>query len=165
VRNRLDGWKSRHATSSDGTVESVQRARTAGPVVEVSEAGALELGSHYWREAVRAARGLVRCGRAEDGVELRLLGRGPVLLGFRRAVTSVEADQVSCSYPIRGGWLVRREGGMLMLSQSGGKQVELRAAVTGFHPRLGLPLGHVQRRVHAAISRRYFAGLIAEAGS
>ena len=52
-----------------------------------------------------------------------------------------------------------------MLSQIGRDEVELRAAVTGFFPRLGVPLGFVQRRLHAAISRRYFARLIAETRS
>ena len=42
---------------------------------------------------------------------------------------------------------------------------KLRAEVTEFVPRLGVTLGFVQRRFHAAISRRYFARLIAEAHS
>ena len=59
----------------------------------------------------------------------------------------------------------RREGGTLALSQIGRAEVELRAEVTEFVPRLGVTLGFVQRRFHAAISRRYFARLIAEAHS
>ena len=51
---------------------------------------------------------------------------------------------------------------MLILSQIGREEVELRTTVTGFAPRLGVTLGFVQRRIHAAISRRYFARLIAE---
>jgi hypothetical protein len=37
--------------------------------------------------------------------------------------------------------------------------------VTEFVPRLGATLGFAQQRLHAAISRRYFARLIAEAHS
>jgi hypothetical protein len=162
LRRRLDGWSSVHATSADGTLESMQRARAARPAVEVSDAGARALGSHYWRVAVRAGRGIVHCRRVEDGVELRLSRRGPVLLGFREAQTSCAGDRVSCSYPIRGGLLARCAGGSLVLSQVGRDEVELRAAVTGFAPRFGVPLGSVQRRIHASISRRYFAHLIAE---
>jgi hypothetical protein len=165
LRRRLDGWSSVHATGVDGTFESVQRARAARPAVDISEAGANVLGSRYWSEAVRASRGIVHCRRVEDGVELHLSRRGPVLLSFRTARTSLAEDRVSCSYPIRGGLLVRREGGALVLSQIGRDEVELRAAVTGFFPRLGVPLGLVQRRIHAAISRRYFAHLIAETRS
>jgi len=54
---------------------------------------------------------------------------------------------------------------MLALSQIGRAEVELRAEVTEFVPRLGVTLGFVQRRFHAAISRCYFARLIAEAHS
>ena len=53
----------------------------------------------------------------------------------------------------------------LTLSQIGREEVELRAEVTEFVPRLGATLGFVQQRFHAAISRRYFARLIAEARS
>ena len=57
-----------------------------------------------------------------------------------------------------------------MLSQSGGSVPELRAALTGFVPRLGLRPGYprwtatlydqLQRRIHVAISRRFFRSLI-----
>jgi hypothetical protein len=165
MRHRLDGWSSVHARSADGTFGSVQRVRAARPAVGVSVAGAIELGSRYWNEAVRASHGVVRCRRLEDGVELRLSRHGPVLLSFRSARTSLTENRVSCSYPIRGGLLARRAGGALVLSQIGRGEVELRATVTGYSPRLGMPLGAIQRRVHAAISRRYFARLIAETQS
>ena len=96
---------------------------------------------------------------------MRLLGRGPVLLSFRPAETSVEGNRVSCTYSIRGGLPTRREGGTLALSQIGRTEVELRAEVAEFVPRLGVTLGFVQRRFHAAISRRYFARLVAETHS
>ena len=165
MRRRIEAWSTVHSRSEDGTLTSVQRARSARPVVEISDAGAKDLGQRYWREAVRASRGLVYCRQGPVGVELRLLGRGPVLLSFRPAETSVEGNRVSCNYAIRGGLLTRREGGTLALSQIGRAEVELRAEVTEFVPRLGVTLGFVQRRFHAAISRRYFARLIAEAHS
>jgi hypothetical protein len=163
VRRGIEAWSSVQSRSEDGTHTSVQRARSARPIVEISDAGAKDLGQRYWREAVRASRGLVHCRQEAVGIELRLLGRGPVLLSFRPAETSVEGNRVSCNYSIRGGLLTRREGGTLALSQIGRAEVELCAEVTEFVPRLGVTLGFVQRRFHAAISRRYFARLIAEA--
>ena len=165
MRRRLEAWSTVQSRSEDGTFTSVQRVRSARPVVELSDAGAKVLGQRYWREAVRASRGLVHCRQESVGVELRLLRRGPVLLSFRPAQTSVEGNRVSCNYSIRGGLLTRRVGGTLALSQIGRGEVELRTEVTEFVPRLGVTLGFVQRRFHAAISRRYFARLIAEAHS
>jgi hypothetical protein len=131
----------------------------------MSDTGARTLGLRYWRETVRVSRGVVHCRQEPAGVELRLLRRGPVLLSFRSAETFFEDDRVSCSYAIRGGLLTRREGGTLILSQVGRGEVELRTAVTGFAPRLGVTLGFVQQLIHAAISRRYLARLVAEAQS
>ena len=165
MRLRIEAWSTVHSRSEDGTLTSVQQARSARPIVEISDAGAKDLGQRYWREAVRAGRGLVYCRQGRVGVELRLLGRGPVLLSFGSAETSVEGNRVSCIYSIRGGLLTRREGGTLALSQIGRAEVELRAEVTEFVPRLGATLGFPQQRLHAAISRRYFARLIAEAHS
>ena len=163
MRRRLAAWSSVQTRSKDGTFASLQRALSAGPVVEVSDAGAMALGERYWREAVRASRGLVQCRQYSGAVELRLLGRGPVLLSFRSAETSLDGDAVSCTYAIRGGLLTRGEGGTLALSQIGRDgEVELRTEVTGFIPRLGVTLGFVQQRFHAAISRQYFIRLIAE---
>jgi len=163
VRKRLEGWSSLQSRGEDGTFESVQRARSARLAVEMSAAGAETLGRRYWRETVRASWGLVHCRQEPEGVELRLLRRGPVLLSFRPPDTSFAHDRVCCSYAISGGLLTRRAGGLLILSQIGGEEVELRTTVTGFAPRLGVTLGFAQRRIHAAVSRRYFARLIAEA--
>lgn len=159
---RLHGWSSRQSSSPDGIFQSVQSVHVARPAVDLSAAGARMLGTQYWRETVRASRGVVRFRQQHDGVELRLLGRGPVLLGFDPAETSVEDDRVSCTYRIRGGLLTRRGGGMLVLSQIGLQEIELRTAVTEFYPRLGFVLGYLQQRLHTAISRRYFVRLIAE---
>ena len=163
MRCLLESWDSLHSSLEDGTVESVQRIRSPWPTVEMSERGARTLGRQYWLATARAGRGLVHCREEREGVELRLLRRGPVLLSFRSAETSFADDRVSCRYPIRGGLLTGREGGMLILSQVGREEVELQTTVTGFVPRLGVALGFVQRRVHVGVSRRYFARLIAEA--
>jgi hypothetical protein len=49
----------------------------------------------------------------------------------------------------------------LVPSQSNGS--ELRAALTGFVPRLGArPYDRIQRRIHVAISRRFFRSLVGE---
>ena len=160
----LEGWRSLAGRTADGAIESDERVQAARPVVEVSEAGARRLGDRYWREVTRASRGVVRSSEERDGVELRLLGRGPSLLKFAAAETVADEDQVSCRYAIRGGALARRAGGALTLSQTGRHEPELRAAVTGFAPRLrGALYEQVQRRLHLAISRRYFRRLIDEA--
>ena len=58
---QIEAWSTVHSRSEDGTLTSVQRARSARPVVEISDAGAKDLWQRYWREAVRASRGLVYC--------------------------------------------------------------------------------------------------------
>jgi hypothetical protein len=171
--HELEGWRSAQARGPDGAIESDERVRAARPVVPFAEAGARRLGDRYWREITRASRGVVRSRRAAAGPELRLLGRGPCLLRFAPAEIAHEPDRVSCRYPIVGGLLAQRPGGSLELSQTGSAQPELRAAVTGFVPRLGLRPGfprwsgalydQVQRRLHVSISRRYFRRLIDEA--
>ena len=106
----------------------------------------------------------------QDGSELQLHPLRARLLRFGPAEVYAGADGVGCRFPIRGGLLARREGGALLLSQSGGSVPELRAALTGFVPRLGLRPGYprwtatlydqLQRRIHVAISRRFFRSLI-----
>lgn len=161
---QLEGWSSVHGRGADGSIESDERLTAAAPVVERSEAGAQLLGDRYWREVAFASRGLVRARSTGDGIELRLFGRGPVLLRFGPAERTHGADHVRCRYPISGGLLARRPGGTLTLSQTGAERPELRAAVHGFAPRLGSrPYDRIQRRLHVAISRRYFRSLIDEA--
>jgi hypothetical protein len=164
MRHELDGWRSVHGRGADGSIESDERVTVDSPVVERSEAGARLLGERYWREVASASRGLVRARRAGDGVELRLFERGPSLLRFGPAETTHDAEDVRCRYSIRGGLLARRAGGTLTLSQTGAGRPELRAAVHGFAPRLGAqPYERIQRRLHVAVSRRYFRSLIDEA--
>jgi hypothetical protein len=175
VRHELEGWRSAQARGPDGTIESDERVQAARTVVPSTEEGARCLGDRYWREVAYASGGLVRVRWTAAGPELRLLGRGPRLLRFAPAETVHVPGCVSCRFEILGGVLAQRPGGALELSQTGEDEPELRAAVTGFVPRLGLRPGsprwsgalydHVQRRLHVAISRRYFRRLIEEAAS
>jgi hypothetical protein len=164
ARPELDGWRAMRARSDDGAFESDERVRVAGPVVDFSERGARVLADRYWLEVSRASRGVVRRRDTSRGLELRLLGRGPCLLSFGPAMSTSDADEVGCRYPIAGGLLTRRAGGELSLSQTGSQPAELRAAVRAFVPRWSGPwYERVQLRFHVAIGRRYVKRLIAEA--
>jgi hypothetical protein len=170
----LWGWRSSETRLKSGAVESEQRVWLKEPVVEMSEAGARRLGSVYWREVSRATRGLVRVAVPGDGIELRVVGRGPALLRFGPAVVSVEAGGVSCRFPIVGGVLSRTPSGTIMFAQRRlDDRVLLVSAIAGFHPTLagrpGAPAWtgevykRVQARIHVAISGNYFRRLMAEA--
>lgn len=166
-RDVLEGWRSQQGRGADGTIESDERVTARRAVVPANEAGARELGDRYWDEVAAATLGLVRLRAASDGSELRV---GPVgILRFGPAETAASEDGIVCRFPIRGGLLARRPGGALVLSQSGATQPELRAAVTGFVPRLGLrrhsPYDLLQRRAHVAVSRRFFRRLLHEAAT
>lgn len=153
----LDGWRSVYERGEGGAIESDERVRAPRPVVPATQIGAHLLGERYWLTVRTASFGLVRLGAARDGSVLRLAGAP--LLRFAPAELVADPDCVRCSYPIRGGLLTRSAGGTLVLSQSG--DGELRAALTGFRPRLGTRLyDRIQRRLHVAISRRYFEGLV-----
>jgi hypothetical protein len=145
----LEGWK------HDETSES---ASLAQPVVERTADGARQLGDRYWAEVARASRGLVRPRPTAGGVELRVLGHGPLLLRLAGPELAVADERISCRYRVVGGLLARVPAGALTLTQS---PTELRAAVTEFTPRLRRGLyAQLQRRIHIAISRRYFHALI-----
>ena len=165
-------WTTTQRQLPDGAVESEQRVTLSAPVVAFDRDGASALGERYWREVERATHGVVRARRTANGVQLRLLGRGPALLSF--ATPKLEADEHSlrCSFPISGGLLARRPAGELTFAQLDGDRVELRSAIRGFYPALAAHEGRrdwtgalynsVQSRIHVAISRRYFARLSAE---
>jgi hypothetical protein len=78
---------------------------------------------------------------------------------------------VRCTYPIVNGFLARRAGGTISFSEEAGPPLALASAITGFFPRLAAPPGwpgwtgalyeQVQRRLHQAISKRYFRALLA----
>ena len=158
-RTRLEGWHSVQDRGEDGAIASDERVSVSAPVVPVTESGAQLLGDRYWLTVQRASFGLVRMSRTRDGSVLRLAGAP--LLRFAPAELAAGANAVRCSFPIRGGLLARRPGGTLVLSQSNDN--ELRAALTGFRPRLGArPYERIQRRIHVAISRRFFRDLVGE---
>jgi hypothetical protein len=161
-----------HGVAENGAVESDERVVASRRVVAVTDDGARELGERYWQQVRRASFGLVRLEQTPRGSELRLHPLGVPLLCFDYARLSSGRDGVTCRYPIRGGLLARRAGGAFVLSQGDGERPELRAAVTGFRPRLGFRPGYprwtgwlyewFQRRVHVAISRRFFGSLVGE---
>src|SRR5689334_8203990 len=154
----FEGWHSLRA--SDGSSESVLMTE---PAVAHSHEGARRLGDRYWTAVAAASRGIVRPRRKRDGVELRILGRGPALLRLTGPATAVDSVELSCRYRIVGGLLARLPAGTLTLSQSSGPPYELRATVTEFVPRLSTgPYEHLQRRIHVAVSRRFFRTLIDE---
>jgi hypothetical protein len=169
----LHGWETESRQREDGAIESRQRALAPRPVVEPSEGGARRLGRVYWAVVERFTRGLVRSRERPDGVELVILRRGPVLLRFGTPTVSVEEDEVRCTYPILGGLLARRPAGEISFAQRTSGETELCSTIRGFFPQLaahpdrprwhGTLYGQVQRRIHLAVSRRYFARLIAEA--
>jgi hypothetical protein len=170
----LRGWRSSSRQSRAGAIESEQRVRVDKPVVSSTVGGARSLGARYWLEVESFTRGLVRAHRRGETTELRILGRGPLLLRFAPPQLRASRSLVVCRYPIRGGLLAQRPAGAISFAQTGPPDAELRSAITGFFPALaarpGLPgwtgalYAHVQARLHVAISRRYFARLIAEAG-
>ena len=129
----------------------------AHQVVGATEEGALSLGRGYWRAARSVSRGLVRCRESDRGIELHLVGFRPALLAFGPAQVAAGPERVSCTFEIAGGLLARRAGGSLRLVQTSGPPPELCVSVDGFLPRLSVLYRPVQRRVHAAVSRRYFS--------
>lgn len=154
-------------------VDSEQAFPLAAAVVPISLTGARRLGRAYWEEVERTTRGLVTVRPAGGGVELRLLGSGPVVLRFGPPALEADSVSVSCAYPILGGVLARSRGGVLALAQERRGGWRLRTAIRGFSPRLGPRPGrprwtgflyaHVQVRLHRAVGRRYAARLVREA--
>jgi hypothetical protein len=165
------GW-STSEQRADGAVESEQRIPSPGPVVEATERGAAELGAAYWREVERFMRGLVRARVSTDGsVELRLRPGGVLLLSFALFELSAANGIVRCTYRISGGLLTRSSRGTISFSQETGPPPALASAISGFFPRFAAAPGRpswtgafyeqVQRRLHLALSKRYFKALVA----
>jgi hypothetical protein len=156
---RLEGWRSVYQRGEDGAMESDEHVSASHVVLPATQAGARLLAERYWLTVRRTSFGLVRLRETRDGSVLHLAGAP--LLRFAPAELAAGATGVRCSFPIRGGLLARRAGGTLVLSHS--DDGELRAALTGFVPRLGTrPYDRIQRRIHVAISRRFFRTLIGE---
>jgi hypothetical protein len=172
VSSALAGWESTEAVGPDGRIELTQRALLSRPVVPASTEGAARLGEAYWRAVRAVTRGLVRARRGGQRVELRLLG--VKLLVFEQAAPRVTDREVACTFTIAGGLLARLPGGDLTLAQEAAGPA-IRSTITGYSPRLAARAGrpgwtgalytHVQQRVHAAASRRYFRLMIDEAGA
>jgi hypothetical protein len=147
----------RHASK---LVTSHETGITAGPVVEPSPRGAETLAASYWHEVEATTRRLVQAVAVDAHLDLRLLGRGPTLIRLGPPAVLVNLASVTCTYPIVGGLLVGRPGGTLTLEQVNGDPVVLRSTLTEYVPRLaGTLYFQVQARLHALISRRYFARL------
>ena len=172
MRATLSCWSTSSERRNDGAIDSEQRLAAPEPVVKATERGAAELGFLYWREVDCFMRGLVAANVDVDGrVQLRLRPGGLVLLAFGAPELTVTDDGVRCTYPIANGFLARRAGGTISFSQEAGPPLALASAITGFFPRLAAPPGRpgwtgalyeqVQRRLHQAISKRYFDTLLA----
>ena len=141
-------------------VESEERACAPLAILDASQADGRRLAAAYWREVERTTAGLVRVRETCDGPALRALGAPLLKFGLPRI--DAGGDRVTCRYPIEGGLLARRSGGSIAFGQHGNV---LTSTISGFHPRLGLFPGlysHVQARIHAAVSRRYFARVLRE---
>jgi hypothetical protein len=169
----VNNWETWQRQTRDGAVESQQRVALREPVVEFSQFGAEQLGLAYWRAVERGTLGLVRARERSGMLELRLFGHGPVLLRFGRPTLHATKTLASCSYPIEGGLLAQRPAGEIAFDQVAGSPPVVRSTIRGFFPSLAARdgerdwtralYGQVQSRAHVAISRRYFARLIAEA--
>jgi hypothetical protein len=168
----VDGWEAWQGQRDDGAVESEQRVALRAPVVEFSVTGAEQLGRAYWREVERITGRLVQARERNGSIELRLLRHGPSLLRFGQPAFRATTTYVCCTYPIEGGLLARRPVGEIIFAQVGGPTPVVRSAIRGFFPSLAARTGEpgwtgalynrVQSRIHLAVSRRYFARLIAE---
>ena len=133
-------------------------------VVDSSVACARRLGTEYLAEIGRATRGLVKPRVETDGVDLVLAGR-LTLFAFGPPQPTVEGDRTECRFEIRGGLLVGREGGWLVITQHSGPAPELVVEVESYVPRLdpafsrrgvgGFLYRQIQERAHGAISRRF----------
>jgi hypothetical protein len=158
---RLEGFDSRESRAPDGSIETEQRVSAPVPVVPFSDEGGRTLGRRYWLEVSRVARGLVVAHVGDAGVEVRLAGLDVTLLRLGPGDVTVESDRVTCRYPLRGGLLSRVEGGQFAVAQIAGERTELSVAVSGFFARRGVLYRHLQRRLHIAVSRRYFRRMVA----
>lgn len=159
ARAELAGWASTQRVAADGGVTSEQRVTVDRPVVDCSAEGARELASRYWTELDRSARGLISVREHAGGVDVCLLRRRPVLIALGPVETHHSESSAGAAHTIRGGLLVRRGGGTITFEQEVGERVDLRSRIDGFYPRRGPFYALVQRRLHLAVSRRYFRRL------
>lgn len=155
-------WSTLERETDAGAVESRQWITLPRGLVPPDDAGARELGRRYLAEVARFSHGLVRPRPARDGVALVLAGL-VTLLRFGAPEVGHDDGAVACRYPIRGGLLVARAGGSLLVAQHPGGELEL--FVSGYYPRLGGSARRrslrravytaIQARAHRAVGRRF----------
>lgn len=165
-------WSTFERETDTGAVESRQWITLSRELVSADAEGARELGRRYLAEVARFSHGLVRPRERPDGVSLVLAGV-VTLLRFAPPVHGQEDGGVSCEYPIRGGVLVARPGGSLLVAQHPG--VELELFVAGYFPRLGGSARRrslrralytaLQARAHRAVGRRFLEAAACEVGA
>lgn len=164
-------WSTLERETDEGAVESRQWITVPRELVANDENGARELGRRYLAEVARFSRGLVRPRLRRDGTSLVLAG-AVTLLRFGPPQLGHDDGSVECRYPIRGGLLVARPGGSLLLAQRRG--VELELFVSGYFPRLGTASRRslrrglytgFQARAHRAVGRRFFEAAVREVGA
>lgn len=163
-------WSTSERETASGAVESRQWIALPRELVAADRSGARELGRRYFAEVARFSRGLVRPRRRGDGVAL-VLGGVVTLLGFDAPELGDRDGTVECRYRIRGGLLVARPGGSLLVAQHPGAELEL--VVSGYFPRLGGSMRRhslrralytaLQARAHRAVGRRFLERALAEA--
>jgi hypothetical protein len=164
-------WSTLERETNEGAVESRQWITLRRELVANDEDGARELGRRYLAEVARFSHGLVRPRVRRDGTSLVLAG-ALTLLRFGHPQLGHDDGSVECRYPIRGGLLVARSGGSLLLAQRPGVEVEL--FVSGYFPRLGDTGSRrsvrralytaLQARAHRAVGRRFFEAAVREVG-
>jgi hypothetical protein len=165
----VSGWASEQRRASDGSFESEQRVSLSAPVVPFDREGAAALGDSYWLEVENATRRFVRTRRS-NGVELRVLGRRPLLLAFDPPRIEAGSSRIRSEFSIRGGVLTQRPAGTIVFEQIDDGELVLRSTISGFFPSLAGRTGRrswtgalytrLQSRIHVAISRRYFRRLV-----
>lgn len=160
TRAELAGWGSWRRIATDGAIDSEQRVLVDAGVVERSEDGARRLAASYWDELNGFGRRLFSVREHSGGVDVRVLGSGPVLLALGPAETEISRTTIAASHAILGGLLVRRPGGRISFEQLETEPTELRSRISGFYPRRGPFYRVVQWKLHVAVSRRYFRRLI-----
>ena len=175
TRSGLREWESTQRQTAHGAVESEQRVRLLRPVVDGSVDGAQRLGSAYWREVERFTFGLVRSRQASTGWGCGCSGGGRSCWPSAGLSQTLPRDR--CAAATRSPVACSPTNPVARSSSpqdQAGDRLWLRSTITGFFPALaarpgqpdwtGALYSQVQRRIHLAISRRYFSGLIGEAG-
>jgi hypothetical protein len=165
-------WSTLERETDEGAVESRQWITVPRELVPNDEDGGRELGRRYLAEVGRFSHGLVQPRLRGDGTSLVLAG-ALTLLRFGPPELGHDEGSVECRYPIRGGLLVARPGGSLLLAQRPG--VELELVVSGYFPRLGGTVSRrslrralytaLQARAHRAVGRRFFEAAVREVGA